>query len=84
MNERIRKIAEEAGFIFWGNESWKPEGAVIDWASDYDQEFAKFTELMIRECVAHLMSNQDMTWQQNYLGGWHDAALHLENHFGVE
>ena len=54
MNERIKKIAQEAGFIFWDDCSWKPKGAVIDWASDYDQEFAKFTELIIAECCVAL------------------------------
>lgn len=51
MNERIRFLAETAGFCFWEDESWKPEGAVIDWASDYSKEFDIFVKLIISECM---------------------------------
>ena len=51
MNPKIKEIAEEAGFCFWGNEDWKPHGAIIDWSADYDREFQKYTELLIRECL---------------------------------
>jgi len=46
MNERIKELAEQAGFLTWSDEEWKPEGAVIDWASDYDKELEKFAELI--------------------------------------
>ena len=49
MNERIRFLAEKAGFVFWGSEEWKPEGSVIDWSCDYSKEFELFTELLIKE-----------------------------------
>ena len=54
MNERIRFLAEKAGFVFWGSEECKPEGAVIDWSCDYSKEFEAFTELLIKECAVLL------------------------------
>lgn len=87
MNERIKKIAEEAGFIFWGNESWKPEGAVIDWASDYDQEFDKFTQLIIQECVS--TCEKQVAGAVGTYAGVHNSAVcscvkGIKDHFGVE
>jgi hypothetical protein len=54
MNEKIKQLAEKAGFYLWENEPWKPEGAVVDWSCDYDSELEKFAELIIRECGASL------------------------------
>ena len=46
MNNEVRRIAEQAGFIFWGDEEWRPsDGNVIDWGNDYTREFEKFVEL---------------------------------------
>jgi len=42
----IKELAEEAGFSMWENESWKPEGEVVDWASKYDKELVKFYHLV--------------------------------------
>jgi len=50
MNERIKELADEAGFVLWAAESWNP-GDVIDWSCRYDTEFKKFAELIIRECM---------------------------------
>lgn len=51
MNERIIELAKKAGFVLWGNDPHKPEGAIIDWASNYDKEFEKFAKLLAQECV---------------------------------
>ncbi len=51
MNERIKQLAEEAGFILWEDESWKPEGAIIDWSSNYDDVLDRYTELIVQECM---------------------------------
>ena len=56
MNNRIIELAEEAGFCFWGDEDWKPHGAIIDWSADYDREFQKYTELLIKECIVDFYS----------------------------
>ena len=47
MNKLIRKLAEEAGFVFWQDESWKPDGAIIDWSSNYDEDLVRYTELLL-------------------------------------
>lgn len=70
MNPKIKEIAEEAGFCFWGNEDWKPHGAIIDWSADYDREFQKYTELLIRECAEICLEAND-----------HKNIL---RHFGIE
>ena len=50
MNPKIKELAEQAGFMMWADEAWKPPGAVVDWAAEYDQELEKFAELIVREC----------------------------------
>jgi hypothetical protein len=42
----IKDLAEDAGFCMWGDESYKPEGDVVDWASKYDNELVKFYHLV--------------------------------------
>jgi hypothetical protein len=46
MNERIKELAEQAGFECWKDEPYRPEGQIIDWASNYDEELEKFAELV--------------------------------------
>ena len=50
MNERIKKLAEQAGFCMWTDEEWNP-GDVIDWGCRYDKEFEKFAKLIVKECA---------------------------------
>jgi hypothetical protein len=50
LNERIRGLAEQAGFVLWKDESYN-SGDVIDWSSSYDNELKKFAELIVRECL---------------------------------
>lgn len=57
MKEVVRRLAEEAGFVFWAGEEWAP-GSEIDWSSDYDREFNKFVELIVRECADIATINQ--------------------------
>jgi len=44
--EEIRDLAEDAGFCMWRDESYKPEGEVVDWACKYDKELVKFYHLV--------------------------------------
>ena len=46
MSERTKELAEQAGFECWKDEPYRPEGQVIDWASNYDEELEKFAELV--------------------------------------
>jgi hypothetical protein len=47
MNERIRKLAEQAGAVFTD----------VHAVSLLDDEIEKFAELIVRECIEHLESN---------------------------
>ena len=70
MNPKIKELAEQAGFMMWGDEAWKPHGAVVDWASQYDRELEKFAELIVKECAEICLEAND-----------HNNIL---RHFGVE
>lgn len=50
MNERIRKLAEQAGFMLWQDEDWNP-GDVVDWAGRYDQELVNFYNLIVQQAA---------------------------------
>jgi hypothetical protein len=41
MNDKSLKMLRKAGFIFWAGEPWRPQNAVIDWATEYDKEVDK-------------------------------------------
>ena len=51
MNPNIRRLAEEAGFMFWGDEPHRPADSDIDWAAQYDDEFVQFAQALVRETV---------------------------------
>lgn len=50
MNDKLKQLAEQAGFVLWGDEDWNP-GETIDWSSNYDAEMVKYTELVVRESL---------------------------------
>ena len=74
MNERIKLLAEQAGFMLWDKEPWNP-GDVIDWSNRYDDELKKFSELIIQESIEVMMTH-------DYHGEW--LGEKLKEHFGVE
>ena len=47
----IKELAEEAGFALWGGEKYKPTGAVVDWACEYDDELVRFYRLVRKQAV---------------------------------
>ena len=51
MDDNIKRLAIEAGFIAWDEEEWKPEGVVFDWAGADDESLVKFYRLVVRECA---------------------------------
>ena len=51
MKEKLKQLAKQAEFCFWGDEPYNP-GDVIDWACRYDDELSKLYELMIDEFQA--------------------------------
>lgn len=48
MNEKVKKLAEKAGFVFWDDEDYNP-GEFIDWASNYDREFIDYTDILVKD-----------------------------------
>lgn len=59
MNEHYRRIANDAGFVLWGDEDWKPEGGIVDWANEYDYELNQYSELLVKECSAIIQNFVD-------------------------
>lgn len=51
VNKNLQKLAKKAGFVFWSDESWGPGKNNIDWANEYDEDFEKYSYLLIQECV---------------------------------
>ena len=64
MNEQIKELAEQAGFVLWQDESHNP-GDVIDWGSRYDDELVKFAELIIREMLVLTYDEETRYYNQN-------------------
>ena len=76
MNQRLISLMKEAGFVFWEDEDWKPEDAIIDWATNYDKEIEKFAELIVQECIR-------LCDQVDYVGA-DECMDNIKEHFGVE
>jgi hypothetical protein len=74
MNERIRQLAEQAGFM----EAWFSESG-----DDCEREIKKFAELIVKECVrvAKLTEADD---GDDYKSGRQWAGIDLLKHFGVD
>ena len=80
MNEQIKFLAEQAGFVLWKDESWNP-GDVIDWSCRYDDEFEKFAELIVRQCL-HKIENEAAQYAEPV---WAVELVNdIKEHFGVE
>ena len=80
MNQKFKELAEKSGFMFWTDEPWKPDGAIIDWSSTYDNELEKFAELIIRECAEIAVQNNEDKLSEDYNLGVGKA---IKNHFRV-
>ena len=81
MNQNLLSLMKNAGFVFWEDEDWKPEDAVIDWATNYDKEIEKFAELIVRECLEIVNRKEYSYHEADPL--WETAGL-IKEHFGVE
>ena len=78
MNERIKLLAEQAGFHYI-----KDEG--IGWAGNYNASLPKFAELIVQECLAQVARVDDMLEDepaQKAAVAW--VASSIADHFGVE
>lgn len=72
MNQRIRLLAEQAGFQYI-----KDEG--IGWAGNYNASLPKFAQLIVRECA--LVANEHNEEAEGVHLGVGNA---IKEHFGVE
>jgi hypothetical protein len=85
MNDRIRELAEQAGFQYT-----KDEG--IGWAGNYNSSLPKFAELIVQEMLRLLEQYSRDSFPEDiiddfdkgYLAGLHTAQEAVKKHFGVE
>lgn len=52
----LKKLAKKAGFIFWGDESYRPDDMLlgIDWSSDYDDSLVELARLIEDQTYAKI------------------------------
>jgi hypothetical protein len=78
MNERIRELAEHAGFM----DSWFSESG-----DDCEQELKKFAELIVKECLTIAKNREDefesagLLDESNAVG---NVAYRISRQFGVK
>lgn len=91
MNDRIKELAEQAGFQYI-----KDEG--IGWAGNYNSSLPKFAELIVRECVdvleteIHRLTEYGKSLDnENYkadvelcISKCIDNIMNLQEHFGIK
>ena len=71
MNERIRQLAKEAGFM--------PDNFISRW----EDEFEKFTQLIVQECVK-VCADRGKHHDGLYSAWASDCSERVGKHFGVE
>ena len=79
MNERIKKLAKQAGFYpenNWDHTNWHAAG--------HNPTFEKFAELIVRECVKLQYKNVIVGGVSDYNMGRRELAEDILKHFGVE
>ncbi len=76
MDEKVKQLAEEAGFVFWQDEMWA-DSQVIDWSSNYDKEIETFARLIVDKCIS--ICEEGTPTQMTSRG----AALRIKHYFGV-
>jgi hypothetical protein len=84
--DEIKRIAEEAGFATWGIEKYRPDGAVVDWACEYDVELVKFYQLAtdlaykraMRDAVGLLKTQHELVKERHNYYRHAANIIHLE------
>jgi hypothetical protein len=71
MNERIRELAEQAGFAVWGDAVFMYDPKVND-----DNVVENFAESIVRECIKQVQKDEN--------GPAYEAAGRIAQHFGIE
>ena len=86
MNERIKLLAEQAGFHYI-----KDEG--IGWAGNYNASLPKFAELIVQECISivdeqkECLCEEHQYWSDHDYGyemAVNDASKGIKQFFGVK
>jgi hypothetical protein len=80
MNERIKRLAREAGLEFDDDLVLEPEP--IYYTTQKDLE--KFALLIVRECARHCDLLLDHKISSEWSRGTHDCSRAIKKHFGVE
>jgi hypothetical protein len=75
MNERIRVLAEQAGFM----DSWFSESG-----DDCERELKKFAELIVQECVNMVAVGSFLHDQAPTAIFAKECSAAIKRHFGVE
>ena len=81
MNERIRLLAEQAGI----NQDQDEDGTRF--LSMPESSWAKFAELIVKECIAQCESKNTIITTATGITHWgeiSDAVEQIKQHFGVE
>lgn len=83
LNNKIKLLAERAGFVFWNEESWGPRDNSIDWSLNYTKEFNDFIQLIL-ESICEELSEQIKVLpkeetQLNYYFGYDKAIIDAMN-----
>ena len=80
MNERIRKLAEQA--------EWRFADKATGNFSEHDKRLEKFAQLIVRECAGLAVNSQYANTKSEYYEGFNEALVYVGNkfkqHFGVE
>ena len=75
MNDKIRELLVESGFCFWADEEWGPGPGKVSWDCDYEKEFDKFVELLVKECAVTAANAEGICGV---------TAEEITTHFGIE
>ena len=83
MNERIKKLADEAGMTKILNEHASEYGNGVFENTPYP-ELEKFAELIVRKCANHCDLLLDHKISSEWSRGTHDCSRAIKKHFGIE
>jgi hypothetical protein len=75
MNERIRELAEQAGFYVADGKIYIPSTS-----EEITTCQKNFAELIIQECATRTLDHRS----DDYYQGWLDYRDEIKQHFGVE
>jgi hypothetical protein len=81
MNERIRELAEQAGYT----KAHHDEYGRLTVMPEFNRE--KFAELIVRECMTTVLKESKWYWDKDEFessNAIQNAARRVKEHFGVE